>query len=212
MKQFKYKVIKNAIDSTLAEFCSNYLRLKKECYFTLNKTNNLVPYANTMGVYPDTQCKNAYATYGDIAMETLLVMLKPTVEHYLEIKLIPTYAYARVYDNGSELFRHKDRMSCDFSTTLNLGGDEWPIYVEPNENIGKDTDKGYIPGNTKGKKIKLSPGDMLIYRGCLIEHWREKFTGNYCSQVFLHYNDAEKKENLFDGRVHLGLPGFMKTN
>jgi len=212
MKQFKYKVIKNAIDSTLAEFCSNYLRLKKECYLTLNKTNNLVPYANTMGEYPDGQCQNAYATYGDIAMETLLVMLKPTLEYYLKMKLIPTYAYARVYDKGSELFRHKDRMSCDFSTTLNLGGDEWPIFIEPDEKKGKNTNKGYVTENTKGKKIILNQGDMLIYRGCLLEHWREKFNGNYCSQVFLHYNNAQNKENLFDGRVHLGLPGFMKTN
>ena len=153
MKQFKYKVIKNAIDSTLAEFCSNYLRLKKECYLTLNKTNNLVPYANTMGVYPDTQCKNAYATYGDIAMETLLVMLKPTVEHYLKIKLIPTYAYARVYDNGSELFRHKDRMSCDYSVTLNLGGDVWPIFLEPDPKKGKSIKNKYIPSKSKGKKV-----------------------------------------------------------
>lgn len=207
MKNFKYKVIKKVIDPVLAEFCSNYLRLKKQSFLTLRDTNNLVPFINTMGEYPDDQCKNAYSTYGDIAMETLLVMLKPVCEHYLKMKLVPTYAYARVYDNGSELRKHKDRMECDFSTTLNLGGDEWPIYVEPNETIGKDTDKGYVPGNTKGKKIKLSPGDMLIYRGCLLEHWREEFKGNYCSQVFLHYNKDDS--NKFDGRKHLGLPKFV---
>jgi hypothetical protein len=32
--------------------------------------------------------------------------------------------------------RHKDRFSCEISTTLNLGGDPWPIYLSPKENVG----------------------------------------------------------------------------
>jgi hypothetical protein len=28
------------------------------------------------------------------------------------------------------LERHKDRPSCEISTTLNLGGDLWPIYIK----------------------------------------------------------------------------------
>ncbi len=26
--------------------------------------------------------------------------------------------------------KHIDRISCEFSTTLNLGGDEWPIFLQ----------------------------------------------------------------------------------
>ena len=29
-----------------------------------------------------------------------------------------------------ELKRHKDRPSCEISTTLNLGGDPWPIFID----------------------------------------------------------------------------------
>ena len=32
---------------------------------------------------------------------------------------------------GDVLHRHKDRFSCEISTTLNLGGDPWPIHLEP---------------------------------------------------------------------------------
>jgi len=124
-------------------------------------------------------------------METLLVMAKPVLEKYLKMSLIPTYAYARVYEKGSDLKKHKDRKSCDFSTTMNLGGDSWPIFIDD-------------------KKVNLKPGDMLIYRGCDFTHWREKFKGKFCSQVFLHYNDAKDKDNLFDGRKHLGLPHYAK--
>ena len=28
------------------------------------------------------------------------------------------------------LKRHKDRPSCEISTTLNLGGDPWPIFID----------------------------------------------------------------------------------
>ena len=35
------------------------------------------------------------------------------------------------------LKRHKDRFSCEISTTMNLGGDDWPIYLEPSGETGK---------------------------------------------------------------------------
>ena len=64
-----------------------------------------------------------------------------------------------------------------------------------------------------GIKIELAPGDMLLYSGCDIEHWREAFAGKDCAQVFLHYNDSKKKTaktNKFDGRPFPGLPAWFK--
>ena len=190
MKKFRYKIVRKVLEPIMAEFCSNYLLLKREAFFTLKK-EQMIP-DDFYGQYPDTQCPNAFATYGDIAMETLLVMAKPVCEKHLKMPLIPTYAYARIYEKDSILHKHIDRKACDFSTTLNLGGDPWPIFIE-------------------GKKINLKPGDMLIYRGCELEHWREKFTGRFCRQVFLHYNDAKDKTNLFDGRKHLGVPHNIRS-
>ena len=83
------------------------------------------------------------------------------------------------------LKRHKDRFSCEISTTMNLGGDDWPIYLEPSGKDGKAT---------KGIKVDLKPGDMLVYSGCELEHWREKFKGKECVQVFLHYNNRKTPE------------------
>ena len=63
----------------------------------------------------------------------------------------------------------------------------------------------------KGAKVRLYPGDMLIYLGCELEHWREEFKGENCGQVFLHYNEIKKENNnLYDGRPFLGLPGSFK--
>ena len=54
---------------------------------------------------------------------------------------------------------------------------------------------------------------MLVYSGCELEHWRNKFKGKDCAQVFLHYNNKKtpgSSQNLFDKRPHLGLPDWFK--
>jgi hypothetical protein len=56
-------------------------------------------------------------------METLLMKMLPIMKERTGLDLIPTYSYARVYEKGAILKRHKDRPSCEISTTLNLGGD-----------------------------------------------------------------------------------------
>ena len=72
---------------------------------------------------------------------------------------------------------------------------------------------GRLVDKMESKEIKLNPSDMLIYNGCELEHWRDEFKGDICSQVFLHYNIKNDKAdaNLYDNRLHLGLPsGFKK--
>ena len=65
----------------------------------------------------------------------------------------------------------------------------------------------------KGIKVDLDIGDMLVYRGCDLEHWREPFKKKEAAQVFLHYNSKDTpyaEQNIFDARVHLGLPQWFK--
>jgi hypothetical protein len=54
---------------------------------------------------------------------------------------------------------------------------------------------------------------MLVYKGNILEHWRDAFEGEDCGQVFLHYNNratAGSDDNIYDGRPHLGLPPYFK--
>lgn len=200
----KYLIIKKAIDPMIAKFVSDYFKLKKDVAKYLFDNKYFSPYEEIFGVWSDTQVPGAYAHYADIAMETLLINVQPIMEKETKLKLIPTYSYARIYEKGHVLKRHIDRFSCEISTTLNLGGDPWPIYLEPSGEKG-----------LKGIKINLSPGDMLVYKGNELEHWREEFDGKECIQVFLHYNNANTKEselNKFDTRPFLGLPTYFKKN
>ncbi len=214
-KKKKYIIIKNAISKELAEFCFHYFLVKRKVADTL-LTNNYIPSFNTdWGTFTDPQVPGAYSHYADIVMETLLMKVKPIMKKHTGLDLLETYSYARFYEKGNVLKKHKDRMSCQVSTTMFLGGDPWPIYVNPNTKKGGYNKQGkYIASKSKGIKIDLEPGDMLVYRGCDLEHWRNKFKSNYCAQVFLHYNDRNSKyaeKNKFDGRPHLGLPdAFVK--
>jgi hypothetical protein len=203
-KKKKYTVIRNAISKELAAFIANYFSMQKQVYDTCMNKRYLSPYENIIGHYENKnqQIPDTYCQYSNIAMETLLLKCQPKMEEVTGLKLYPAYTYARIYKKGDELKRHKDRFSCEISTTMNLGGDNWPIFLEPSGKQGM-----------KGEKIDLEQGDMLVYSGCDLEHWREKFKGKECIQVFLHYNNSKTpgaKENMFDKRPHLGLPSWFK--
>jgi hypothetical protein len=212
-KQNKYTVIKQAISKELASFCYDYFLLKRKTARTLFDERIISQFNTMWGVWNDQQVPDTYSHYADTVMETLLMKTHTIMEEKTELKLIPNYSYARIYKKGDVLHRHKDRFSCEISTTLNLGGDSWPIFIEPNENKGKHLDGNYVSDNTVGIKVDLEPGDMLVYRGNILEHWRDAFEGENCAQVFLHYNDINTpgaKENIYDTRPHLGLPSTFK--
>lgn len=203
-KKDKFTIIKEAITEETAYFINHYFMLKRNVARTLFKEKYIAPFEDMFGVWTDAQVPDTYSHYADIAMETLLALITPQMEKATRLKLYPNYSYARIYKKGDILERHKDRFSCEISTTLNLGGDPWPIYLEPSGKEGK-----------KGIKVNLKPGDMLVYKGMDLEHWREPFKGKDCAQVFLHYNNAKTKgakNNMYDGRPHLGLPCFFKKN
>ena len=201
-KKNKYSVLKNAISKELAAFVYQYFLNKRKVARVLFDYKYISPYTDYWGIWNDEQVPNTYSHYSDMVMETLLQEVKPVMEKHTGLKLSETYSYARIYKKGDVLARHKDRYSCEISTTLNLGGDSWPIYLDPTGKVSQ-----------AGVEVNLDPGDMLIYSGCDLEHWREEFNGKDCGQVFLHYNKANSKnakKNQFDGRPFVGLPNYFK--
>ena len=188
----KYKIVKEAISFELANFLYNYFLLKREAVDYMYKNNWTHDGGDMLGTWKDEQIPNTYSIYGDPVFDTLLMKVLPIMNRETGLEVVPTYSYARIYKKGDILHKHKDRPSCEISTTLNLGGDPWPIFLE-------------------GKQVDLDVGDMLIYEGCKLEHWRDKFEGENCGQVFLHYNDVNgqfKDINIFDGRDKLGIPNW----
>ena len=126
---FKYQVIKNAVSFELANFIYNYFLLKRDAVEFMYK-NNINYESPLLGTWTDKQVPNTYSHYADMVMETLLMKVLPIMKKETGLELIPTYSYARAYKKGDILRRHKDRPSCEISTTLNLGGDPWPIFID----------------------------------------------------------------------------------
>ena len=215
-KEHKYCVIKNFIPVQMAEYLYAYAHLRSKRASTMVQRKWPNYSESSDGGFTQPQCPGVYSCYGDPAMETLLAQGLKQMQTITKLNLIPTYAYWRLYREGDVLRRHKDRASCEVSTTLFLGHNidnlkdrkknwqdyQWPMWVDESGGFGK-----------KGKALNLNPGDMILYRGCDIEHWREPFLGNNHAQVFLHYNNLNGpygKDMLFDARPHLGLPAEFR--
>lgn len=207
-----FKVVKKVLNKQTCQTIHDYLLLKRRVYYSMAETNQIILGDERFGTHEDKQVKNAFAAYGDVLLDSLLERLRPTLEKKLKKKLYPTYSYFRIYRKGCVLKRHKDREECNSSMTLSISGEKWPFYFDKNkENGGYTKDTMYIPGTAKGTKIMLSQGDVLMYDGTH-EHWREPLEYDECTQVFLHYIDANHSDaetRKFDKRFHLGLPSHM---
>lgn len=133
--------------------------------------------------------------YADTLMESILLHLRPVMEQITGLSLLPTYSYLRIYESGAILTRHTDRRACEISASLTIGYDAaepWPIWLETHQ---------------QPRAITLQRGDMLVYKGRDVPHWRERFGGNYWIQAFFHYVDADGPlaSHKFDGRPGIGV-------
>jgi len=187
-KEKGYCLVKSAISPELRDFVTQYALFDEMQAET----------------YGDNQVPNAHFKYADAAMETMLLHLQDTVEKNTGLSLYPTYSYYRVYRNGDDLKMHRDRPSCEISCTLCFNYSyndkklQWPIFMN-------------------GQDIVLNPGDLVIYKGCDLDHWREKLEYDedvWQVQGFFHYVNANGPytDYKFDGRPSLGVDNKKQKN
>jgi hypothetical protein len=184
--------IQNSFDREGYLYVPQFLHVEN-CQQYVQEFKNLIEQGLTK---KDTQCPLSHSIGHSITFDSCLEQLTPYVEKRVGKKLYPTYAYARWYAPGDELKIHRDRPSCEISATITLGfeGNQWPIYM------------GYDQNKQNCRKIDMQVGDAVIYKGCEMFHWREKYTeGQWQAQVFIHYVDANGpfKEFKYDKREKL---------
>jgi hypothetical protein len=183
----KYAVVKNVLSEDLKGVIANYVQTK---FYILKD------YTMQGGVLDDADVVQPYSRYrySDTLTESLLAYLTSKVSKVVNKQLCPSYSFLRYYENGQWLRKHHDRPSCQYSVTLPLFVDveneePWEIYME-------DT------------PVKLSVGDMVVYKGIAIDHWRPPYEGKFQVQAHLHYVDANEvsyKPYHYDGRCSLGI-------
>jgi hypothetical protein len=177
-----YCVVENTINTDLRDVITQYALFDEMQNYTPELDHEQVP--------------NAHSRYGDPAMEAMLLHLHDIMEKNTGLTLFPTYSYYRVYRNGDELAPHSDRESCEISATLCF-------------NVSYDTTEFSWPIFMNGNSVILNPGDMVIYRGCDLPHWRDKLLHNeeiWHVQGFFHYVDANGPYSnfKFDKRESIG--------
>lgn len=140
----------------------------------INLSSEFLNHCEKNNLNGDEQSPNSYSDYNYISFLELLCEKTPEVSNVIGETVLPTYAYSRVYKKESELLPHLDRDACEISITLHLHGDtSWSIWIE-------------TPSGEK-RSVELHPGDAMVYLGKVAPHWREPYTGEYYTQVFLHY-------------------------
>jgi hypothetical protein len=176
IRDFKYKLIKKFLSQEEIKLLTDYCRIKHR----LN--------VDSFDVQQNDNGDTFF--YGDPLMESLMINKLNLMEKETNLKLIPTYAFWRMYTMFADLKKHKDRESCEVSVTvmINSDGTKWPIFMN-------------------GTEINMEPGDAAIYLGCEIEHWREEFKGDWQAQTILHYVDknGSNKELFKDKRLIYGI-------
>ena len=209
----KYIVVKKILSEEMVKVYYDYMVNKEKVCITLIENNYINPFSKAYGFFNDPQVPNTYCIYGDLLFDNMLTHLKPRIEKETGLELTEMYTFARNYRMRDELVRHKDRAQCEISGTINLGGDPWPIYIDPNPKNGyfdKENDR-YISSGEKGVEVLLEPGDCMLYLGTECEHWRKPLTDKGCSQVFLHYRETKKvTDDKWDKRLGPGMPNFTK--
>lgn len=147
----------------------------------------------------DEQCPLSDSVYGDPIFDGLLEKLCVPLSAQLGVDLAPAYTYARIYRPGEILVKHKDRPSCEISGTMTLGFDPgsgiWPIF------FGKDDD------DVVGNSLEINVGDLVMYHGNELFHWRPEYKGSWQVQIFFHYVDKNgpHSNHAYDGRTQLGV-------
>lgn len=190
-KKDGFYVIKNFLEPDFVSFIKDYFSIRINAGYA-------IPY--------DIQAVYSYSLYADPLMETILQNSCESIGEIIGVNLLPTYSYARLYRKDDELVIHSDRKSCEISATISLG---FPEDSEINPIYFSEHSDGSDP-----HKVMLNPGDLCIYRGCDLYHWRPPIKQKWYLQGFLHFvdKDGDYSHLVYDERPYLGYPDPRANN
>ena len=181
-----YAILRRGIPGELAHVFANYAILQ-----ALNPDYYIAD-VEARPFFPESRSR-----YADALGESLMLHVQPKIEKVVGEALLPTFSYLRIYEHGSMLGKHVDRRESEIAATLTLGGDAptpWPLHLQARN------------GN---RALQLAPGDIAVYEGMKVPHWREIFQGQVWIQVIFNYVRAhgEFAARRFDGRAQIGPIG-----
>lgn len=194
-KRLGYSIIRNAISKETAQLLSIEFDMVRKVLCLENG------FDADYEPHTDEHLPNAFTWYSAYCFDSLSFILQPKLEEVVGCKLYPRYTQSRIYYNGSCLTKHKDKEGNQFGVTICIDtfGNDWDFFL-----------KDY---NDEEVRVSLQEGDLCVFDGCNLEHWRNTFSGTKYMQSFLFYvdQDGEYSHLKYDTRPYMGMNTKYKT-
>ena len=217
----RYVVVKNALSQEIISFIKDsWNRMDEEPYSKSIFVKEGKHVDGSIWSKPFITSEYGISPFG----VSTLTNLQKIIEKNIEIELIPTYSFERKYWRDAVLYSHRDRPSCEISATITIdyvtdNKEPWPIWILNDKNYaGFNNANAFAVSQSKNederikagcKRILIYPGDILVYQGVNVLHWRDPLDGEWARQIFVHYVNKngpfyqEFPELEFDGRKSL---------
>ena len=200
----RYVVLKNFLPKEMIRFAMDTWRVDEENdgHYTHQETHDIT-YKNPNSSIGKS--KGGYCTPWGVALHGFI---HNKLKDYIDMDLRETYSFTRKYTRGAYLGTHVDRPSCEISATLCLDyktddNKPWKIWVRndrnyakvPSEQIKQESQDFNHRERLKNncKAVSLEPGDILLYQGPNIPHWRDYLLGDYSYHLFVHFFNAQSR-------------------
>ena len=161
MSEFNEKgfvVVRKLVPKSFLNFLAPYYQIKYKALKDFYKMETEHEYVKPLcSVY-----------FNDPLSVCFLYDLQDEIEFQVEKELRPIYAFTRLYETGMELKKHTDRSQCEYTVTMPLSGKPWDIFID-------------------GTPVELEPGDIVIFKGAELPHWRKPLEDEERVQILLHY-------------------------
>ena len=203
-----YLVVRNFFSEETIDILSTYFDLK---YRVIQSIDSLRREHSS----PSEDVANGLRFSNDYLTESVLLLYGDKMSKVLELDLIPTYTYARIYEQGNTLRPHSDRPSCEISATCPITISDnraSTIYIsnfkfDPSIHTSPNWSISEIKKLGDYTQVDLLPGDALFYKGCERFHWREPLESDYLVQFFMHtvQTNGQFKDFVFDKRPYMGF-------
>lgn len=201
----RYVVLKDFLPKHMITFAMDIWKSHEELGTDTDVENKDITYKN-----PIDSIGKSSGKYCSPWGNALSHYIHNKLEDCFDMNLVETYSYTRKYHRGAYLGSHTDRPSCEVSATLCLDyrtDDQtpWTIWLRNDKNYaGVDAEicKNESQDLNHRQRLKnscipvnLEPGDILLYQGPNIPHWRDRFLGDYSYHLFSHFVNRDSKMN-----------------
>lgn len=198
----RYVVLRNFIPKEIINFALDSWKVLETSSEYSDLDYHRVELSPTDGAEGITESsfRKSYSSHSAPHSVSLNRYMKNRLSEVLTIPLLETYAFSRKYLRGAMLGAHTDRPSCEISCTFPLAyatddRKPWKIWVNNERNwVGVDQKEQYAssaaipPAQRKNcRSVSLEVGDVLLYQGPNIVHWRDTLQGDFSYHVFCHY-------------------------